>query len=62
MPRRWGRVLERDGDHLVVNVVPLALVGGKFALAPPRIDSGVAGSAGFIGNVAAGDVVSIHWD
>jgi hypothetical protein len=61
---RWGRVLERDGDHLVVNVVPLALVGGKLALAPPRIERirGWQDGAGFIGDVAAGDVVSIHWD
>ena len=25
---RWGRVLERDGDALVVNAVPIAMVAG----------------------------------
>jgi hypothetical protein len=61
---RWGRVLEVIGDQLVVNAVPLRLTGGRLELAPPEVHRVTAwrGGAGFIGEVAAGDVVSIHWD
>ena len=61
---RWGRVLERDGDSLVVSAVPLQLVRGKLALAPPRVERirGWMDGAGFVEDLAAGDVVSIHWD
>ena len=33
---RWGRVLERIGDQLVVNVVPLRLVDGGSSSGRPR--------------------------
>lgn len=61
---RWGRVLERAGDELAVRAVPLALVGGKLALGEPRIERITAfrDGRGFIGDVAPGDVVSIHWN
>jgi hypothetical protein len=61
---RWGRVLERDGDRLVVSVVPLELAEGRLRLASPRIEQvrGWLDGAGFIDDVRAGDVVSIHWD
>ncbi|HEX3265066.1 MAG TPA: DUF6390 family protein [Candidatus Limnocylindrales bacterium] len=61
---RWGRVLERDGDSLVVSAVPLQLVGGKLELAPARVERirGWLDGAGFVEDVVAGDVVSIHWD
>jgi hypothetical protein len=61
---RWGRVLERDGDSLVVNAVPLALVDGKLALGEPRHERVTAwhDGKGFLGDVAVGAVVSIHWD
>jgi hypothetical protein len=61
---RWGRVLERDGDFLVVSAVPLAMCGGKLELGPARVERirGWQDGLGFIGDVAAGDVVSIHWD
>lgn len=61
---RWGRVLERDGDWLVVSAVPLAMVEGKLALAAPRVERvrGWRDGAGFVNGVAAGDVISIHWD
>lgn len=61
---RWGRVLERDGDQLVVNAVPLALTDGKLTLGEPHIERITAwrDGHGFIGDVAPGDVVSIHWD
>ncbi len=61
---RWGRVMERDGDQLVVSVVPLAMVGGKLALAPPRVErvTGFRDGLGFVQAVESGQVVSIHWD
>ena len=61
---RWGRVLERDGDQLVVSAVSLALVDGKLTLGPARTERITAwrDGRGFIGEVAADDVVSIHWD
>jgi hypothetical protein len=61
---RWGRVLERDGDSLVVSAVPLAMVDGKLRLGPPRTERirGWADGAGFVEDARPGDVVSIHWD
>jgi hypothetical protein len=61
---RWGRILERDGDALVVSVVPLELRAGRLRLAPPRIERirGWVDGAGFVEDVKAGDVISIHWD
>jgi Family of unknown function (DUF6390) len=60
---RWGRVLERDGDWLVVNVVPLVMAEGRLALGSPRVERVQAwhDRAGFIGDVLPGDVVSVHW-
>ncbi|HET9614617.1 MAG TPA: DUF6390 family protein, partial [Candidatus Limnocylindrales bacterium] len=60
---RWGRVLERDGDSLVVDVVPLTMVEGRLVLGPARPERIQAwrDGAGFFGDVAAGDVVSVHW-
>jgi uncharacterized protein DUF6390 len=61
---RWGRVLERDGDVLVVDAVPLAFDGGRLTLAAPRREriSAWRDGRGFLGDVEPGDVVSIHWD
>lgn len=61
---RWGRVLERRGDSLVVSAVPLAMVNGKLELVPPRVERvhGWRDGAGFVDEVKPGDVVSIHWD
>jgi hypothetical protein len=61
---RWGRVLERDGDSLVVSAVPLELLDGKLSLAAPRVARirGWQDGAGFLEDVQAGDAVSIHWD
>lgn len=60
---RWGRVLERDGDWLVVNAVPLALVDGRLELGsarPERVQAWRAGSS-FVAEVQPGDVITIHW-
>lgn len=62
---RWGRVIERIGDDLVVSAVPLELVAGRLRLAPPRVERirGWTDGVGFLGSdLAAGDVVTIHWD
>lgn len=60
---RWGRVQDRAGDSLVVNAVPLALVDGKLAFGPARVErlTGWRDGRGFLGEVGRGDVVSIHW-
>lgn len=61
---RWGRVLELDGDALVVLVVPVELASGRLVLGPPRPERIRAwwNGATFVDAVAPGDVVSIHWD
>jgi hypothetical protein len=61
---RWGRVLEVDGDWLVVAVVPLEMVEGRLRLGEPRPERvrGWVDGAGFVDDVRPGDVVSIHWD
>ena len=61
---RWGRILERDGDSLVVSTVPLELVAGDLRLGAPRIERvrGWIDGRGFVEDVAPGDVISIHWD
>jgi len=60
---RWGRVIERDGEWLVVNVVPLRLAAGRLAFGPPRPERVQAWRDGgsFVSGVAVGDVVSVHW-
>ena len=61
---RWGRVIERDGDFLIVSAVPLEMVDGRLVLAPPRIERVRAWQDGlsFLNGVAPDDVISIHWD
>ena len=61
---RWGRVQERDGDFLVVNIVPLTLVDGKLTFGVARAERITAwrDGRGFVGDVRPEDVVSIHWD
>ena len=61
---RWGRVLEIDGDWLVVSVVPLVLAGGRLRLGRPRPERirGWVDGTGFVAGVEPGDAISIHWD
>ncbi len=62
---RWGRVLERDGDQLLVNAVPLVVDGWRARRSGPRDPSASAAwrdGRGFISDVITGDIVSIHWD
>jgi hypothetical protein len=60
---RWGRVLERDRESLVVNTVPLHVANGRLAFGaarPERVEAWRDGSS-FVNDVAVGDVVSVHW-
>jgi hypothetical protein len=61
---RWGKVLERDGDWLIVDAVPLRMVNGKLVVASPRPERirGWRDGAGFMDGVGTGDIVSLHWD
>ncbi|MCY7417908.1 MAG: DUF6390 family protein [Chloroflexi bacterium] len=61
---RWGRVLERDGDQLLVNAVPLSITDGELTFGPSRPEriSAWRDGRGFINEVVTGDIVSIHWD
>ncbi len=60
---RWGRVLERDAEFLVVNVVPLGMTDGRLVLGSPRPERIQAWRDGatFVAGVELGDVVSVHW-
>ena len=61
---RWGRVLERDGDWLVVSSVPLELGDSRLRLGPARPERIQAwrDGVGFLdGAPTVGDVVTIHW-
>ena len=60
---RWGRVLERDGESLVVNVVSLSMADGRLELGPARPERVQAWRDGatFVDGVQPGDIISIHW-
>ncbi len=60
---RWGRVLEQDGDWLVVAVVPLVMSAGQLVLGPARTERVQAGRSGssFVGRIEPGDVIAVHW-
>lgn len=61
---RWGRVLERDGDWLVVSTVPLVMEAGRLRLGEPRAERVRAwwDGASFLETAEPGDAISIHWD
>lgn len=60
---RWGRVLDRDGEWLVVSTVPLVLTDGRLVFGAPRPERVQAwrDGASFVSDVAVGDVISVHW-
>lgn len=60
---RWGRVASVQDGRLAVNAPVLAMVDGKLRIGPMRrevVERWVDG-IGFVDDVAAGDVVSLHW-
>jgi hypothetical protein len=60
---RWGRVLERIGDQLIVSATRLELVDGRLRHGPARVERVQAwrDTTGFIDTPEVGDTVSIHW-
>lgn len=61
---RWGRVVDTLDDRLLVEAVPLEMVDGRLRLGAPRLETirrSLDGRA-FVGDLAPGEVVSIHWD
>jgi hypothetical protein len=60
---RWGRVLERTGDQLIVSARALELVDGRLRHGAPRPERVQAwrDATGFIDVPEPGDAVSIHW-
>jgi hypothetical protein len=60
---RWGRVLEVQGDQVVVRSRPLTWDGDVLALGDPSTESAVQSVDG-VGMVAVapGDWVSLHWE
>ena len=59
----WGTVVEVDCGELVVDRVPLVLIGGKLVLGDPvreRVVRQIEGR-GFVEDAAEGDAVSVHW-
>ena len=60
---RWGRVLERDGDALVVNVAPLVMRDGRLGVGAPRSERIQAwrDGVGFVDGTGPGDIIAIHW-
>ncbi len=60
---RWGRVIERIGDQLVVSATRLELREGRLRHGSPAIERVQAwrDATGFIDVPEPGDVVSIHW-
>jgi hypothetical protein len=59
----WGRVAAVEGAALLVERVPLVLVAGKLALAPPRAERFMrqVDGRGFADAAMPGDWVSMHW-
>jgi hypothetical protein len=57
---RWGVVMGRAGDRLLVRSQPLAWDGRALALAPDQVESALPPVDH--DEIAAGDVVALHWD
>lgn len=61
---RWGRVLDTDGDHLIVCSRRLTWDGHRLRLAPPaseRVRYEVDG-ASFVDRPQPGEWLALHWD
>ena len=61
---RWGRVIELDGDHVMVRSRRLTWNGvaiGLAAPAPERVRLTVGGRS-FVPDASAGDQLTLHWD
>jgi DNA-binding MarR family transcriptional regulator len=60
---RWGTVLARDGDALIVRSRHLTWDGRRLGLSQPQPErvAHAVGGLGFLPDVAPGDRVSMHW-
>jgi hypothetical protein len=60
---RWGRVLEVDGDEVIVRTRPLAFDGARLGLGPAGPERARQGRDGVaLIELQAGDDVALHWD
>lgn len=61
---RWGRMLRRDGDHVVVSSRRLVWDGHRIDLAPPRPERVrlLQAGAGFVPDPQPGQWLALHWD
>lgn len=61
---RWGTVLAVTGDEASVRFSPLQWDGFALILGEPRVETAriALQGTGFLDDLAAGDVVSLHWD
>jgi len=60
----WGKVVELDGSSLIVEVMPLLIVGHSLVLGSPerRTVMREFDRSGFVSTAQVGDWVSIHWN
>jgi len=60
----WGNVTAVEPGELVVERAPIELREGRLVLGAPRSErvTRMLEGSGFVGSVAVGDVVSIHWN
>ncbi|MBR7827031.1 hypothetical protein KDK95_12005 [Actinospica sp. MGRD01-02] len=61
---RWGRVEALRGDQAVVRYRPLTYDGGDLGFGDPVTETArrSADGLGYLGELAVGDWVSLHWD
>lgn len=61
---RWGRVVDVNGDLVSVTGRHLDFVGSRLVLGESRLEvvRRALGGVGFVGDLAIGDHVSLHWD
>jgi hypothetical protein len=61
---RWGRVHAVNGDLVSVRSRPLDFAGSRLVLGAERLEVARRSleGVGFAGDLAEGDVVSLHWD
>ncbi len=59
----WGKVVELEGSSLIVEVMPLVIMGHSLTLGSPerRTIMREFDRNGFVGTAQVGDWVSIHW-
>jgi hypothetical protein len=61
---RWGRVTAVQGDQVVVECAPLTWDGRRLGMGPVETETAVRSvdGVGMIGELEAGDWVSLHWE